>query len=153
MMWMWTRRSPQIIAMGQVEATTVVVPAGTGGILQPLDVPLIPFDHVDQEVSLVARIDTSNQKMQLQVLMAERQRLSATIEAESERLRLEQIRLDQQYNQATLDQEQRSLTIQRGEDLARSEVENARETLDEIRREAVDLKKRTSANYSSDSAG
>ena len=140
MLWMWTRRSPQVIAMGQVEALTVVVPAENSGILQPLDVPLIPFDHVDQDVSLVAKIDTSNQMMEMEVMIAERHRLSAMIKAESENLRLEQIRLDQQHNQVAVDQEQRLLAVQRSEELARSEIENARETLDDIRREISDLK-------------
>ncbi len=129
--WLWTRRSPGLVVKGQVEAVQVSVPATGDGVLMPLAQPLVPFDRVQRNVSLVARLDVSDALMEMQVLTAERERLQAMIAAESERLRIEQ----QQWQ---LDKDQQLLTRQRN-------LASAAQQLDDLRREINDLRQRRRA--------
>lgn len=131
-MWMWSRRAPRIAAVGQTQAMQVVVPAASGGVLQVLENTVNEFDHVDRNVSLIARVDIKTKLMEMDVLKSERERLQSMIQAESERLRLEQVRIDQASVEVENDELDRLSKIE-------GSREDALETIDEIRREISNL--------------
>ncbi len=135
LLWLWSGRMSQITLVGQVEAVQVNVTSPDAGVLMSLEDPLSPFDRVDKDVTLIARIDVSDALSEMQTLTAERLRLQALITSESERLRLEQRKLDQD------DLQQRRDGIQHELDRQRNQIGH-RDQVDELRRELNDLQQR-----------
>lgn len=133
LMYLWSRRAPQVSAVAQVESSTVVVPAKNSGVLKRLENPLVEYSWVEQGQTLVAEMDVSQQEMQRHELLAERDRLLASLNAESERLRIEQTKLDQQYAQSVYDDQQQELAVSRS-------LDDAKRVVDDRERDLGDLK-------------
>lgn len=144
LLWLWSGRMSQITLVGQVEAVQVNVTSPDAGVLMSLEDPLSPFDRVDKDVTLIARIDVSDALSEMQTLTAERLRLQALITSESERLRLEQRKLDQD------DLQQRRDGIQHELDRQRNQIGH-RDQVDELRRELNDLQQQQRKNLNSGS--
>ncbi len=100
---LWTRRSNQVVLLGQVEAQQVTVTAVSDGVLTGLSQPLGLFDRVEKDVTVLAQLDLSESLAEMRTMIAERDRLSALVAAE-------EVRLSQQQTQRGWDQsrEQRS---------------------------------------------
>ncbi len=126
--FLWMRRSPGIVIRGKVEAITFTVPASGDGILLAIDSPPAPFDRVEKNESLIARLDVTNELMEMQVLTEERARLQAVVDAEAQRLEL-------QTWQTSLDLRGQELTFQRN-------LTSIRGQLDQLQREQNDLRQR-----------
>jgi multidrug resistance efflux pump len=135
LVWLWSGQMSAITLVGQVEAVQVKVTSPEAGMLMNLEDHLSPFDRVDKDVTLIARIDVSAALNEMQLLTAERLRLQALFTSESERLRLEQRKLDQD------DLQYRRAGVQHDLDRQRNQIGH-RDQVDELRRELSDLQQR-----------
>ncbi len=146
--WLWSGRISKVVLVGQVEALQVRVPAPEAGLLLSMEEPLSPYDRVDKDVTLIARIDVSEALYEMQTLSAERQRLQSLISSESERLRLEQRKWDQEDLRQKREVNQDDLARQRNQIDYRDQADDLQRELSQLRQRRRDLEFRQAESSS-----